>query len=138
MEIDLRFTLKSTPGRIPTGRCLIYPCSSLYRRKETLAHLLARFKGRLFLDRATLQKGRPSSRFPGRPLCKVTRSHKGSRRIRLCQTRNGANSRHWILFRRMHSLISFRQSTPPKNRQLIICYYQSEYQDEGFFWGLTL
>jgi len=28
-----------------------------------------------------------------------------------------------VLFHRMYSLISFRKSTPPQNRQLIVYYY---------------
>jgi len=41
------------------------------------------------------------------------------------------------LSHKMYLLISFRKSTPPQNRQLIVYYYQLKYQVDGFVGELT-
>ena len=38
---------------------------------------------------------------------------------------------------RMYSLISFRKSAPPKNRQLVVHYYLLKYQVDGYVVELT-
>ena len=42
------------------------------------------------------------------------------------------------LSRRMYLLISFRKSTPPPNRQLIVYYHRLRYQVDGFWGGFDI
>jgi hypothetical protein len=43
-----------------------------------------------------------------------------------------------VLSHRAYLFLCFRESTPPQNRQLIICFYSLKYQVDGFVGELTL
>jgi hypothetical protein len=55
-----------------------------------------------------------------------------------CQPKNGAHARpDASVSHRMHLFISFRKSTHPQNRQLIVYCYLFEYQVADFVGELT-